>query len=225
MTEILKPKELWERGISLQNAWDDLASDEQKSELANLSQPASIPETDPDRPIISLLTGLAANAQASQRDRQAITQLIEDFRYELICDLFNEDFYGFGYPAAPSKARMPRRIDPAFWDSCEIRWDKGWATTAQFTFDRIRIVDPQKYPMMDLSPKKPGPKSQIDKINWAIAHHTETQPDFWEKTDRIRIQRMRKSILEKFGIDTNKVKNFSDKTFENYLLKYKKTNF
>lgn len=225
MTEILKPKDLWERGISLQSAWEKLALPEEIAELEKID--AWRPDFEGGSPN-SFLEGLgnfATGLGQIQRNSNLKRELRTRFEDRILDDLFNEDFYGFGYPVEPSPARMPRRIDPAFWDSANVDWNEGKAWLDNIAFNRIRIVDPAKYPLFDLSPKRPGPHSYKDQINWAIAYHTENDADFWQKTDSIRIRRMRISIKDHFEIDTNSVRGFDRKTFEAYLLIFKKAYF
>ncbi|WBQ14216.1 hypothetical protein L2D00_05910 [Hyphomonadaceae bacterium BL14] len=222
MNEILKPKDLWERGVSLQNAWETLALAEEVAERATLD--AWKPEIAGKGPK-SFLDGLSAIANGAlevQRNLNLRKELRNRFEERILDELFNEELYGYGYPVTPSPARMPRRIDPAFWENPVVEWHEGKARLDNIAFNRIRIVNPERYPQFDLSPKRPGPISHAETINWAIALHTESEPDFWQKSDHIRIQRMRKSINVEFGIDTNSVRGFGDKTFQKYLLEFKK---
>jgi len=224
VTEILKPKALWERGIPLQSAWESLASPKEAESLQLVKgwQP-QIDESPPSSVWdgVARIAGAAGDLQSSIRRAREVREAFED---RILDELFNEELYGFGYPVAPSPARMPRRIDPAFWDGCEVAWDDGKAWLDNVFFNRIRIVDPNDHPQFDLSPKRTGPISHADKINWAISYHAENDDDFWEKGDAIRIRRMRKSIKDEFEIDTNSVRGFSDKTFEKYILAFKKAN-
>ena len=225
MPEILKPKALWERAIPLQSAWDFFATTE---ELENLRTAENWHPTMDQEKSPSFLEGVTRMAGAFlelQANQRKAGKIRDEFNERLLDELFNEELYGFGYPVEPSPARMPRRIDPAFWDGCDVDWEDGKAWLDNVFYNRIRIVDPIDYPQFDLSPKRPGPTSHAAKINWAISHHTEKEDDFWEKGDAIRIKRMRKSIDEQFGIDTNSVRGFADKTFEKYLLEFKKTHF
>ena len=224
MNEILKPKALWERGIPLQSAWEKFAS-QKETESLQVAE-GWLPQFDGGPPSsfwdgVVRITGALGELQSNIREGREVREAFED---RILDELFDEELYGFGYPVEPSPARMPRRIDPAFWDGCEVAWGDGKAWLDNLFFNRIRIVDPNDYPQFDLAPKRPGPISHADKINWAISHHAENNDDFWEKGDAIRIGRMRKSINDEFGIDTNSVRGFSDKTFEKYILEFKKAN-
>tara|TARA_R110002049_G_scaffold308946_1_gene515114 strand:- start:2584 stop:3213 length:630 start_codon:yes stop_codon:yes gene_type:complete len=208
----------------LQSAWENLASQKECAELLEVE--GWRPEFGEDRPK-SFFEGAARIAEAvgaiQSKSREA-TEIRAAFEDRILDALFNEDLYGFGYPVSPSPARMPRRIDPAFWDGCELVWNDGKAWLDNIFYNRIRIINPEDYPQFVLSPKKPGPISHADEINRAIAYHTENETDFWTKSETIRIMRMRRSIEEKFGIDTESVRGFSDKTFEKYLLEFRKAN-
>ncbi|HCY54483.1 MAG TPA: hypothetical protein DF715_02770 [Oceanicaulis sp.] len=222
MNEILKPKDLWERGISLQSAWENLAIAEEVAELARLDSWEPEIASNGPKSFWEGLGTFATGAVEFRRNLSLKKELRTRFEERLLDELFNEGLYGYGYPIGPSPARMPRRIDPAFWDNAIVDWQEGKARLDNVSFNRIRLVDPANYPQFDLSPKRPGPISHADKIRWAISHHTKTDNDFWEKTDVIRIKRMRISIKSEFGIDTSSVRGFGDKTFEKYLLKFKK---
>lgn len=209
----------------MQSAWESLASQEELSEREAID--AWQVDTAGDQPnsfwegVAKVATGLSEWQRNSERKEE----LRSRFEERILDELLNEYFFGFGYPVEPSPARMPRRIDPVFWDSAIVDWNEGKAWLDNVAYNRVRIIDPLDFPQFNLTPKRPGPISYADEINWAIAYHTENEPDFWKKTDSIRINRMRKSIKQEFGIDTQTLRGFGDKTFEKFILIFKKANF
>lgn len=220
-----KPKEIWDRGVALQWAWEQFATEEEKAEAERIEKLRDPNRWQTPTSIIEGLTSIARIPAVMREADQAQTALREAFEYRLICDLFNEELYGFGYPVHPATIRTPRRIDPTFWDNPYVDWDEGEARIEQNIYNRIRLVDPYKFPDIALGPKSPGPKPLArQQICWAIDHLSKTDKDFWKLTDHIRIFRLHGVIKSNFGTDTKTERGFSEKNFQKYLLEFKKRN-
>ena len=168
MTEILKPKALWELGIPLQKALEYFATDEERQALNNLENPTPIFSTNSTASFLESAAQITPTLQQALDAPRRTSEIHASIGERALDSLFKEEYYGFGYPVEPSPARTPRRIDSAFWDGCLVDWSSGIAWLGNEQYNRIKIIDPKEYPQFDLSAKRPGPISHADKIKWAI---------------------------------------------------------
>ncbi len=222
MSRILKPKALWDQGISLHLAWEEYAPAEMREKLLTLNEPVQPTEISSEKGFLENIGGVLREIQIAQGRTQLRSELIEKIKDEVICDLYNEDLYAYGYPVAPSRARTPRKIDPNFWYDPKVDWDGCAASTLQNSFYRIRVIDPDNYPQLDFSPKTPGPKSKRNIIMEALEFHHKNDEDFWYITDVKRIHRLKKTIKHNFPEIDILQRGFGEKNFQKYILEFKK---
>ena len=209
--------------MPLQSAWEYLSTDGEREAFDQADPMKLISEVKSPNSILGALKEIVEISGRQQQAAQARQNIRAHFETRIQNALFNESYFGFGYPIAPYLARTPRRIDPALWDGFTIDWSVGKVWLDNIAFNRVRIVDPYDYPQFDLAPKRPGPISYADQINWALKYHSENDPDFWELTDLIRTKRLKKTIYREFNINPDQVRGFSNKTFEKYISKFKST--
>jgi hypothetical protein len=224
MTEILSPKYLWTKAIPLNQAWNVFASEQEKTKLLEIENRIQKFELDDAAPFLSALWNLGTMRQRSKDQETAKADLFESFRSGVLQDLEGEFLYGFGIPAPPSTARMPRKIESIFWNNPSLNWSEDTGFSERLGFIQIRIIDPNDYPNFEFENKKPGPKTSENVIISAIKLLNATDVEFWHGTHGNRINKLREFIRKsQTDLDLEK-RGYSDKNFEKYLLKYKKEN-
>jgi len=115
-------------------------------------------------------------------------------RKDLIQWLTDEDFYAFGFPVSPKPLRVPRLIICDFWINAEIDWENEIAEDANLKFQRIRIVDPEEFPEIELRPKI-GRRSYKLLIFKAIKEILKTNGDFQNETNKKKAEQIRDYII------------------------------
>ncbi len=147
-----KPREIWDEGVLLDDAWLTLARAKTKADYAaTFDSPEEDYSTAEGRRDALIRASSRLLGHSPEVTRRA--QLREAMQSDLLDWLLYEAHYAYGFPVRPSRDRTPRRIPSEFWENPDINWEKGIANDANSEFQRIRIVDPRDFSETELKPK------------------------------------------------------------------------
>ncbi len=192
-----------------------------KADYEAISSPAD-PLISPVSDVREALSRLAQAVSEPTRRKVRIDLAAEEMRRDLCDWLLHGDLYAYGFPAYPASDRTPRRIASEFWDDATIEWEKGNAAGSDRAFQRIRIIDPQDSPGIDLKPKigRPSRKVLIDK---AIKELNESNPTFEGEYRKTQIRFIREFIKAEYPELDNFGKGFGNDTIRKKLTAYYKS--
>ena len=173
-------RHIWEAGVPLANAWLEFALRARRAEYEAI--PAftdafgrAASAVDPSAPLIlNIVTAFnLANAPASAR-----TQLKNDFRSELLDELFNNQLLATAYREAPTTSRSPVSISSDVFDAPDIDWENSRISFHGKTFGRVRITRPSAVRSDGATPSRIGRPGSKKAINTAIDALIKSNPDF-----------------------------------------------
>ncbi|MFA8442941.1 hypothetical protein [Yoonia sp.] len=188
----LKPREIWEKGTPLDDAWYAWSNEKLRAEYDALES------NSPPQPIAgqSPLAAMASIVGSYQRAKDAPLKRakIEDImKSDLLEWLQEEDLFAYGFPVKPKAARSPRRIGSEFWAKPNINWDQNTAHDQGYRYQRIRIIAPEEAPELTLNPKigRPSKSDLIQKHAYLLF---EIQPEFINFSHKNKALAVRQSI-------------------------------
>lgn len=176
----LETHEIRRFGIRLNEACARFASDDLLEELETANQPLTPPDIDAEKPIVSIAKAVLFFGQMPQlqkaKERQQ-TQIRDALREHLRFWLETGELMGCGNQVLPTPTRVPRKIQPDFWQQAEIDWDHEIARDAHRTYQRILVIDPEDFPGRELFPAM-GPKYFSYEIREAMIELENQLPKF-----------------------------------------------
>lgn len=185
-------RELWEKGITLNEAWLEFADADAKrrhSELLALEQ----------------LNERAANVRTGSDISELIIsgmrrwseydQFKSEMRELLLDELFNDQLQAYGYRTAPSRSRSPVRIASEFFENPDIEWTRNQMTARGGTYSEIHVIDPTK--IAGWHKQSRGPRGSGDAIRAAIDAIRIRRADFCEIPRKSAFDLIRQEIDEK----------------------------
>lgn len=158
-------REIWEKGIPLDEAWLEFADPDAKRRyserptLETFSEQAAAANMQSLRDISQLVS--AGFQQWSENGR-----VQEELRELLLDKLFEEQLHAYGYRIAPSRSRTPMRIAAELFESPTLDWKQGEMNARGGTYSEIQIIDPTA--ITDWRKPRHGPKGSGDVIRKAI---------------------------------------------------------
>lgn len=210
-----KPREIWEKGTSLSEAWYDWSNDVLRKRFDKLG---GSPDLEPNegQGLLDAMAGIASALQKVLDQPRQKTKITEEMKTDLLEWLSEEELLAYGFPIRPSPARTPRRIDAAFWINPNVDWDRSTANDAVYAYQRIRIVDPKDFPKIDLKPKI-GRKSNGDLIKKHAYLLFKRYPEAVDLTNKDKVLAVRKSIKKENSDIDAYGKGFGDDTIRKHV--------
>ena len=184
----IKPREIWEKGIPLNEAWDVWATEENYKKLeeehenyfSNPSENISFADG---------LRRLSSGVLKFNKLQQDKTAALSRMRRDLIEWLTEEELFALGFPVLPAAERTPRLISKEFWINAKIDWEGEIANDEVSKFQRITVVGPEDFPEINIKPKV-GRKSHKDLIIRAIQELEKITSDFENYTNKNKTNRI-----------------------------------
>ncbi|MBD3677973.1 MAG: hypothetical protein HUJ27_06160 [Rhodobacteraceae bacterium] len=148
----LKPREIWEKGTPLDEAWYAWSNEKRREDYDALGS-YSPPKVDAGQDPLAALASIVGSIQKISDAPRQRAKIIEDMKADLLEWLQEEELSAFGFPAKPKPARTPRRIDAEFWENPTVDWVQDTAWDAVYKYHRIRIISPEDFPEVKIKPK------------------------------------------------------------------------
>lgn len=206
-----KLAELWRNGVLLRDAWFDYAEPEQIAEYEAMPIFVDALRTHTQEPDLKQMLSAISDGWANS------TALLEKrccLQEQLLDRLYDGDLIAIGYPVAPRPTGKLTAIDPDYFDTPEIDWNRSALKTRGFTYDDVRVVAESETFLRANRPKI-GRPTKASEINAAIVQIAKRTPEFCKLPRKIAVQRLRAELNDAEGD-----KGAGDKTLEKYISKF-----
>jgi hypothetical protein len=211
----LKPREIWEKGTSLDDAWYAWSNEKWRAEYDALGS-YSPPQADAGQNPLATMASIVGSYQRARAVPQERIRIANIMKADLLVWLQEEELFAYGFPVKPKAARSPRRIGSEFWARPNINWDQNAAHDQGYRYQRIRIIAPEEAPELTLNPKigRPSKSVLIQKHAYLLF---EIQPEFINLSHKNKALAVRQSIKkENSGIDVYG-KGFHEDTLRKHI--------
>lgn len=122
----LKPRKIWEKGTSLDDAWYAWSNEKWREEYDALeSYPP--PPADAGQNALAAVAGIIGAYQRTKDAPLERAKIADIMKSDLLEWLQEEELFAYGFPVSPAVARSPRRIASDFWSNANIDWDQNSA--------------------------------------------------------------------------------------------------
>ncbi|GHF16574.1 hypothetical protein GCM10017044_08600 [Kordiimonas sediminis] len=183
----IKPRKIWEKGTDLNKAWLEYATENERQKYLELNNHKMEFGNDIGRNI--QLVGNLLN-----RPNQ-IENLKDELRNSLIQKLKKGDLLAFGYSIYPTLAGVASRIENEFWMLATCKWENDEAHSRFKAYHRIKIINPDLFPDLDLIPEIGRPSKAAIREK-AILRCIDKIPEFELLTHKEKAELIRAEIKE-----------------------------
>ncbi len=203
----LTNRQLWEMGERLNDAWLEFASEDARVRFSELPTFVDAVGATDHKTLAEFAKGISAGLSAKLVREKAEAEL----RDTLLTDLFNDQLHAYAYRVAPTRSRLPVRIDAELFDLHDPDWQRESLSARGIEYAEIRIVDPSRIANRPLA--RSGRKGSADAIRKAIADLQSEGADICGPRKQAC-----QLIRDKLSVENVKGSGLSDPNLAKYIL-------
>ena len=201
-----RTRQIWDSGFALNDAWYELASDEEQQ--AHDALPGFLDMQPTENDGAGLLTFLTSASEAVLSKRKNEDRLKDD----LLESLFNNDFIATGYVRSSAPRPKPIIIPASTFAGNEaVDWKKSTISNLGVIYENVRIADFD--PVAAKQSKRIGRPGSGDAINAAIDKLMNCDPKFCADNRNVACAKIRKHL----GQQSTNQNGFSDINLAKYI--------
>ena len=185
----LKPREIWEKGTPLDDAWYAWSNEKRREEYDALES-YSPPQAGTGQNPLAAMASIFGSYQRARAVPQERIRIVEIMKSDLLEWLQEEELFAYGFPIKPRAARSPRRIGSEFWAKPSVNWDKDTAFDPVYGYQKIRIIAPEEAPEIVLNPKigRPSNGELIQRHAYMLFKRYPEAVDFTNKNKALAVR-------------------------------------